>query len=871
MKLKHTRRKNRFALRFIALLIAISSLMTLASSAVIAEEADFNISENYAQNKGCRVNNAYSQAPKEMALDGDTGSFWRTNSTCKDDFIYLVADLGSKVEINFIYLYLYRMNCMSTVKLQYTDDATPDTNSEWKDIKTIAGKAIKEKMAVSFEPVMATGLRFYATLSTKSAGLYEFQAYYTNDAAAAEELINRVSFKEFVQPEDTDAKIVSVGENGELVYLDYDGNGGKLLDYSRVGYHNGDEPIPSVKTVKTIEPGKQTDHTELIQKAIDEVSALPESKRGAILLKAGKYTVSDTLKINTSGVILRGEGQGENGTVIYDVRTETDCTTLQLKGDSAYTGVKNTTAELIAEYVPMGETVLALSSVGKYTPGDNVRVVCTPNDLWIKTLGMDLLPGDGILQWKASDYVMTYERTVEAVDSTNKTVTLDTGIPLTLDKKYYSVTVQKITDDPARIKESGVENLRFLSYYNGNAMDEEHAWTAVAFSNCRNCWAKDVTAKNYAYATVKVGGKAINVTVEGCSFLEPISKVEGGRRYSFCINGGQYTLVKNCYSYDSRHDYVVQQRVGGPNVFIDCVAEDSNSVSEPHHRWSTGTLYDNVYQIGQYRLGYFEAVNRGNSGTGHGWSGANTVFWNCLSPAIVVGKPQTEENFAIGVYGIFKNDLKNNYLGMYKNGFVKPSVTTPNYPETSDHKNSPMYGNGYIESAYNPVNPSSLYRAQLAYRLNGNATIGVAPNAPILELPMADITVKSRTLTLSGICDSAAEKVYVYIDGIKNEATLATDGSCAFSFDALPENGYHDICVTQVINEIESPHNAIRTVLVSHEGTVAPPDGQAPNGSNAENNVEIVIIAIIGAVTLTAAGIGVALVIKTVKRRKTDN
>lgn len=421
------------------------------------------------------MNNAYSQSPKEMALDGDNGSFWRTNSTCPDDFIYLAVDLDGEREINLIYLSFYRMSCMGVVKIQYTDDPTPDKSSEWQDIKIFTNKALKEKMTVSFDTVTATGIRFYSELSTKSAGLYELQAYNTDDADKAEELLNQVSFKQFDQPDVVNARIVSVGENGELIYSDYDGNGGKLIDYSRVGYHKGEKPIPTVKVVKTIEPGKKKDYTAIIQNAIDEVSALPEDKRGAILLKAGAYTVSDTLKIRASGVVLRGEGQGENGTVIYDVRAKSDTTTLQIKGDSAYSGVKNTTAELVSDYIPMGETTLPLSSVGSYSRGDSVRVVCTPNDLWIKTLGMNLLPGDNVTQWKASDYVMTYERTVEAVDKTAKTVTVDTGIPLTLDKKYYSVTVQRITDDDARVTESGVENIRFLSYYNGKADDEEHA------------------------------------------------------------------------------------------------------------------------------------------------------------------------------------------------------------------------------------------------------------------------------------------------------------------------------------------------------------------------------------------------------------
>lgn len=859
----------------IAIILLCAAVLPLAVSAVMADGAGFYLSENYAKDKSFKVNNAYSQAPGSMALDGEKGSYWRTNSTCKDDFVWLYVDLGGRYEINFIYLDLYLQDHMSAVRIQYTADPMPSASSDWQDLKLLTGSAVTRTVGVSFDTVKATGVRFYADLSQKTAGLREMQVYFTTDAAAAEKELNRVYFKAFDQPESVDAQIVSVDENGELIYADYDGNGGTLIDYSRVGYHNGEEPIPTVKVVKTLESGDKKDHTEMIQQAIDEVAAMPENKRGAILLKAGKYTVSDTLKINASGVVLRGEGQGENGTVIYDVRKKAEITTLQIKGDSAYSGVENTTSTLTDTYVAMGETALALSAVSAYSVGDNVRVVCKPNDLWIKTLGMDLLPGDGVTQWSAEEYVMTYERTVTAVDGEGKKISIDTGIPLTLDKKYFTVTVQRITDDKARVTESGVENIRFLSYYNGKDTDEDHGWTAVSLSNCRNCWVKGVTAKNYAYATVQVGGRSICVTVEGCSFLEPIAKTEGGRLYSFCVSGGQYTLVKNCYSYDSRHDYVVQQRVGGPNVFLDCVAEDSNSVSEPHHRWSTGTLYDNIYQIGQNRLGNFEAINRGSSGTGHGWAGANTVFWNCLSPATVVGKPQTEQNFAIGVYGLFSADLKKNYLGMYNSGFVKPSITTPNYPQTQDYKGSPMYGNGYIESAYNPVNPSSLYRAQLSYRLYGAATKNVAPNAPILEYPMADSVQDSYAFTVSGIRDRNAEKVFVYIDGTKFEAKLASEGY-GFSFEAYLQNGYHDIYVTQVAGGIESAPNATRTVLVDGSGEFNPPegstvipDGNGGNGGNGGNSGGIVLPVVIGAVAL--AVIGGAATVVLVKRRKHIN
>ena len=67
------------------------------------------------------------------------------------------------------------------------------------------------------------------------------------------------------------------------------------------------------------------DDWENIQSAIDKVSALPIDSngfRGAVLIKAGEYTVSKTLRILTSGVVIRGEGSNVNGTRILYSATQ---------------------------------------------------------------------------------------------------------------------------------------------------------------------------------------------------------------------------------------------------------------------------------------------------------------------------------------------------------------------------------------------------------------------------------------------------------------------------------------------------------------------------------------------------------------------
>lgn len=61
------------------------------------------------------------------------------------------------------------------------------------------------------------------------------------------------------------------------------------------------------------------DNTANVQAAVDKVSALPLDKsgfRGAVLLWMCYYKMAGPLKIQASGVVLRGEGMGDTGTIL---------------------------------------------------------------------------------------------------------------------------------------------------------------------------------------------------------------------------------------------------------------------------------------------------------------------------------------------------------------------------------------------------------------------------------------------------------------------------------------------------------------------------------------------------------------------------
>ena len=186
-----------------------------------------------------------------------------------------------------------------------------------------------------------------------------------------------------------------------------------------------------------------------------------------------------------------------------------------------------------------------------------------------------------------------------------------------------------------------------------------------------------MTAVHFGYSCVNIVSSGKRITVQDCACIDPVSLIKGGRRYSFALDG-QECLVQRCYTRGGRHDYVMHARARGPNVFLDCVADRTYSDSGPHHRWATGTLYDNL------ACGHLNVQWRGWSGTGHGWAGANMVFWNCRASHIDCQKPPTANNYCIGCTGRIRES-------------------------------------GHIASRGKPVTPRSLYLRQLVERMGQKA------------------------------------------------------------------------------------------------------------------------------------------------------
>ncbi len=509
--------------------------------------------------------------------------------------------------------------------------------------------------------------------------------------------------------------LVYPGTDGSLVYI-ADSLGNKIPDFSNAGYKGGGVPLPYVANRETVWP-VSGDNSAGIQAAIDKVSALPQDAsgfRGAVLLKAGIYELEKPVFIKASGVVLRGEGMSDIGTILFgripkDRQVYGRGGLVNISGPSAIVPQEDARQQITDKYVPVGACSFNIVSAKAYKVGERILVRRTGNQEWIKEIGEDSVAA-GRNRWRP--FIITYDRIITQVKG--NTITVDAPLFTAVESRWGGGDIVKYSDD--RIENCGVENLRGISEFNpsvrqvaygnmhvetttdaktryeGNEYysDENHISNFIVISNAKNVWVRNISALHFVTSVVLANAGSKWVTVQDCESWEPVSVRAGGRRFIYQMNG-QLCLVQRCFSQKGRHSFVLQGSEASGNVFLDCRAVNPYSTSEPHNRWVNGILYDNVKAPLTARFWKNFII---------GWAGANIVFWNCEGD-FVVQSPPTAKNYSFGHIGtaavIFNIPLQD-------------------------------YGapRGHIESLDMHVTPKSLYLTQLRERLGENAVKNIS-------------------------------------------------------------------------------------------------------------------------------------------------
>lgn len=512
---------------------------------------------------------------------------------------------------------------------------------------------------------------------------------------------------------------VAADKNGKLIYATAQ-NGDRIPDYSYCGYMASEQLIPDVP-VRIVVPLKPGDATQRIQAALNYVAALPVGKdgiRGAVLLNKGLYRVNGSLKINATGVILRGSGSGTNGTILFAAGTDRE-SFIHVTGKNDRQTSKE--IQITDAYVPVNASAFHIAEGANVKKGDMILIHRPSTQAWINTIKTDHFGGDlTALAWKPGERDIYWDRKVTAVDG--NTITIDAPLTTALDTAFGGGLVATYTW-PGRISQVGIENLILRSAYDiSNPKDEAHRWMAITMENVSDAWIRQVTFEHFAGSAVFIAPTGNRVTVEDCRSLAPVSEIGGQRRNTFLAMGGQ-NLFQRLYTENGFHDFATGYCAPGPNAFVQCMAWQPYGFSGSIDSWASGVLFD-IANIDGQPLSY---MNRGQDGQGAGWSAANSLFWNCTAARVDCYQPPTAQNWAFGTWAQFAGD-------------------------------------GYWETSNSTISPRSFYYTQLANRLNKDVTKQAGILYPATE-PSSSPTVEQAAELMA-----AARKPAITISDWINQA-----------------------------------------------------------------------------------------------------
>jgi hypothetical protein len=382
------------------------------------------------------------------------------------------------------------------------------------------------------------------------------------------------------------------GEHGELWHA-----GSRLPDFSFAGYHRGEDPLPTVDVVTNVtdfgaDGGDQQDDTEAFRRAIQA------TRRGAILVPAGRYVISEIVEIDQPGIVLRGAGP-EKTTLYFPRDLEDVCpnmgetTSGRPTSNYSWSGgfVRVVGREAgkplasIVDPVDRGERRISVDHPENFRPGMSVRIAI--HDDASQSLIDYLYAGDPgpTSELQAHRRRTDFVARVTRVDT--RSVVIDRPLPFAI-RLAWQPTVYSFT---SHVTEVGIEGLRFefpSRPYEGHFT--ERGANAIAMVDVRDCWVRNIHIHNCDSGVFFTGRFC---TLDGIVITS--DRQRDSQRNSTGHHGIQVTgddnLVRG-FDFQTRfiHDLTVAHCHG--NVFCDGRGED---LSLDHHKYAPyGNLFTNL-------------------------------------------------------------------------------------------------------------------------------------------------------------------------------------------------------------------------------------------------------------------------------------
>lgn len=485
---------------------------------------------------------------------------------------------------------------------------------------------------------------------------------------------------------------VHFSSDGKLVYA-HSPRGDRIPDFSSAGYRGGGVALPNVPVRGKIAPSGNGDDTSAIQAALDAIAKLPAAQRGAVELAPGTFHLAGTLHLAASGVVLRGAGTNGPSATILEM-TGAPHLAIEIKGEFQQNPL-GTATTLTDAYVPAGAMVIHVADASAMHAGDTLLIVKPVTPAWVHFMQMDNLYRDGEHQvWVETD--IKVRRRIAGVNG--NTVTLEVPLTDSFDATFYPGVPATATrvDVSRQIAETGVENMRITAPKRVVNVNEEAEFDGIQMDNVVDSWLQAVEFEDTT-TSVRVGREAERLTIVEVDVGHHVDVSSHAKPFHFSVNGSQILLDRCSGRGDKVIYFATQSRSQGPVVLLHCRFQGDGNI-EPHQRWSTGLLVDGC----EVPEGGIHLMNRGEMGTGHGWSIGWSVSWNNKAANIIVQNPPGDANWSIGDQGTEEGEA-----------LPQPGKGRKNW-------GAPLPG-GIVESKGKHVEPASLYLEQLRERLGSYA------------------------------------------------------------------------------------------------------------------------------------------------------
>jgi hypothetical protein len=501
---------------------------------------------------------------------------------------------------------------------------------------------------------------------------------------------------------------VRTNAQGKLAYATTS-TGDHIVDFSYAGYRGGGVALPSAPVAETLAPSG-ADDTAALQSALDRVAVIAAKSNTpqALLLAPGAFHLGAPINISASNLVLRGSGRDKTtleltGTphIGFVLGLNASSPTAKPDEDNATPSAEEQSAKsphvhtaLADTYIPSGTRQLPVASATGFAIGDTILIHHPITPDYLHFMAMDHLVRNGKDEhWIGSS--ITTERRIVAIRG--NILTLDVPITDDYDPHFGGGTATTViaARAPARLHDSGIEALSITAPSVSIALSDPH-FDAIHITAAEDVWLRDLDIRDTTNF-VQVEAPARRVTIDRVDLTNRKPITSPAKPFGFSLAGTQTLVMRSSSHGDKIFFAATQARIQGPNVLLDCDFTGDQDV-EPHQRWSTGFLVDNVHVHG----GGIHFINRGEMGSGHGWAIGWSVIWNSTADELVAQLPPGSINWVIGSRGQRRRQPMP-IIG------ARGAAKGPDIPEA------------IYDSYDKPVQPRSLYLQQLSDRLGPQA------------------------------------------------------------------------------------------------------------------------------------------------------